>query len=339
MQTKSANKNSMTVPINVLNTPGIDPGFNSIKDRHISFGIGEASKSDYEKDKALIETLAHSQMFNEFCNAFNLAFGLPLALRPVELWRLPLHNVRMENPFCALVAEKSSTCSICLQVQKSLAETAANSPKTVKCPFGMYDSAIPLKIGDKLIGYLQTGQVFSNKPDKYQVERVVKLLRKHGNDLESEKIRKAYLATPVLTNQQYEAVVTLLNIFSRQLVLLSNQLVVMQENAEPVIIKRAKEFIHANHTEDISLEDVAKYVNASVFYFCKMFKKYTGLNFTDYLSRLRIERAKNLLLNPNIKICDIAYEVGFQSLTHFNRVFRKITGLSPSEYRDKLPLG
>jgi AraC-like DNA-binding protein len=64
-----------------------------------------------------------------------------------------------------------------------------------------------------------------------------------------------------------------------------------------------------------------------------MFRKITGINFTDYVSRLRIERAKNLLLNPNLRISEIAFEVGFQSLTHFNRVFKRVLGQSPSDYR------
>ena len=67
-----------------------------------------------------------------------------------------------------------------------------------------------------------------------------------------------------------------------------------------------------------------------------MFKKHTGINFTDYLSRVRIEKAKNLLLNPNLRVSEIAYEVGFQSLTHFNRVFKRVAGLAPSGYRAKL---
>src|SRR4029434_1902328 len=65
--------------------------------------------------------------------------------------------------------------------------------------------------------------------------------------------------------------------------------------------------------------------------------KATGVNFTEYLSRVRIEKAKNLLLNPNLRISEIAYEVGFQSLTHFNRVFKKVAGESPTEYRMRLP--
>jgi AraC-like DNA-binding protein len=74
----------------------------------------------------------------------------------------------------------------------------------------------------------------------------------------------------------------------------------------------------------------------STFYFCKMFKKATGLTFTDYLGRLRVEKAKNLLLNPHLRVSEIAYTVGFQSLTHFNRVFRKLTGESPTDFREKL---
>ena len=62
----------------------------------------------------------------------------------------------------------------------------------------------------------------------------------------------------------------------------------------------------------------------------------TGINFTEYVSRLRTEKAKNLLLNPNLRVSEIAYEVGFQSLTHFNRVFKKVVGESPTEYRGHL---
>jgi AraC-like DNA-binding protein len=57
------------------------------------------------------------------------------------------------------------------------------------------------------------------------------------------------------------------------------------------------------------------------------------LTFTEYLARVRIEKAKALLLEPNRRISEVAYDVGFQSLTHFNRVFRKIVRQSPSSYR------
>jgi AraC-like DNA-binding protein len=74
----------------------------------------------------------------------------------------------------------------------------------------------------------------------------------------------------------------------------------------------------------------------STFYFCKTFKKATGLTFTDYLGRVRIEKARELLLNPNARVSEVAYDSGFQSLTHFNRTFHRLLGESPSQYRASL---
>ncbi len=68
-----------------------------------------------------------------------------------------------------------------------------------------------------------------------------------------------------------------------------------------------------------------------------MFKRVTGLHFTAYLSLVRIEKAKNLLLNPNARVSEIAFEAGFQSLAHFNRVFKRLSGLSPTAHRKQLP--
>jgi AraC-like DNA-binding protein len=123
-----------------------------------------------------------------------------------------------------------------------------------------------------------------------------------------------------------EVLAQLLAIFAQHISMLSNQIVVRQENAEPPAILKAKEFIREHEAGDLSLGQVAQAVNTSRFYFCKLFKKITVVNFTHYVSRVRIEKAKDLLLNPNRRISEIAYEVGFQSLTHFNRVFGRCSG-------------
>ncbi len=111
---------------------------------------------------------------------------------------------------------------------------------------------------------------------------------------------------------------------------------VVGENAEPPVIAKARAYIQEHQTEELNLSQVAKAVNMSSYYFCKMFKRVTGINFTDYVARVRIEKSKNLLLNPNLRVSEIAFEVGFQSLTHFNRVFKKIVGESPTEYRGEV---
>jgi YesN/AraC family two-component response regulator len=194
-------------------------------------------------------------------------------------------------------------------------------------------AAVPVRLGEKVIGCLQTGQVFRRKPTEAQFQQTLKLCREWGIDVDDGTLREAYFSTRILSAKEHEAMVKLLTIFAQHISLLSNQIVVRNENAEPPVITRAKQFIQEHQAEDMSLGQVAKAVNTSTFYFCKMFKKVTGINFTDYVSRVRIEKAKNLLLNPNLRVSEIAYEVGFQSLTHFNRVFKKILGQSPTDYR------
>lgn len=285
----------------------------------------------------LIESLTSSKLYKDYERAFNDATGLPVALRPVESWQLPHHRKRNENPFCAMMGEKSRACAACLQVQKSLADSATHEPCTVNCPHGMCDTAVPVRLGERLVGFLQTGQVFRKRPTAAQFERTAAQVTEWGLNLDREKMRAAYFNSRVLTPQQYASMVKMLAIFAEHLSMVSNQIVVRQQNAEPPMITRAKEFIRDHHAERLSLGQVAAAVHTSSFYFCKMFKKATGINFTDYVSRIRVEKAKNLLLNPNLRVSEIAYEVGFQSLTHFNRVFKKIIGQSPTEYRTHLP--
>lgn len=288
-------------------------------------------------DKQLIETLTQTNTYRDYERAFSDATGLPVALRPVESWQLPVHGRRKENPLCALMAQKSRTCAACLQVAQELAEQAQDGPATVTCQLGLCDLAVPVRFGDRLVGYLQTGQVFRRKPTTTQFDRAKRVLGEWGVEFPLEQLREAYFSGRVMDNEQLAAVGQLLNLFSQHLGLIGNQILVQQTQAEPPVITRAKAFIHEHQDEELSLGRVAKAVHTSTFYFCKLFKKSVGMNFTEYVARIRIEKAKGLLLNPNLRISEIAYEVGFQSLTHFNRVFKKILGQSPTQYRSRLP--
>jgi AraC-like DNA-binding protein len=286
--------------------------------------------------KNLIETLVGSKFYQDYERAFSEMTGMPMMLRSVESWQLPHHGKKHENPFCAMLAQKSRSCSACLQTQQQLSETATHEAKTVTCQAGFCDTAVPVRMGGQLIGFLTTGQVFSKKPTEAQFNRTNRLLAGWGIELDEKEVRRAYFSTPVMSAKKHESIVKLLSIFAEHLSMASNQIVMREQNTELPVITRAKQFINEHQTEDLSLDQVARSVNTSKFYFCKVFKKATGINFTDYLSRVRTERAKNLLLNPNLRVSEIAYEVGFQSLTHFNRVFKRILGRSPTDYREQL---
>ena len=80
---------------------------------------------------------------------------------------------------------------------------------------------------------------------------------------------------------------------------------------------------------------MARGFNTIIFFFLIKLKKATGLNFTEYLSRVRVGKAKNLLINPNLRVTEIAYAIGFQSLPHFNKMFKTFTGMSPTAFRKR----
>jgi AraC-like DNA-binding protein/ligand-binding sensor protein len=301
---------------------------------------GVASTQDKARQsRDLVEQLRKSQIYRDYEKAFRETTGLPIALRPTESFNLPHHEDPKEAPFCALMASTNQTCAACLQLQKRVEEQAQMEPRTLKCFAGMCDAAVPVRVGENLVAFLQTGQVFVQKPTAKDFNRLTKELLHWGVQTDVKRMEEAYFQTRVLDKKQFDAVLRLLTIFAQHLASLSNQLMVSAQRSESPMVTRAKQFIAEHQDEELSLRQVAGAVNTSAFYFCKMFKQATGLTFTDYLARVRIEKVKNLLINPHKRISEAAYEAGFQSLSQFNRVFRKIVGESPTTWREKLQRG
>ena len=105
------------------------------------------------------------------------------------------------------------------------------------------------------------------------------------------------------------------------------------DRAEPVEIWKARKFIEEHSNEELSLKRVAHAVNISGNYLSEKFKEVTGVNFVEYVARVRFEKACDLLENADRRISEIAFAVGFQSLSQFNRIFKKLSGKSPTAYR------
>jgi AraC-like DNA-binding protein/ligand-binding sensor protein len=294
------------------------------------------SDADGSKEKReLIDVLRRSKLFRNYEQVFSEATGLALALRPVDYWQLEHQGKKNENPFCALLAERPATLSVCLQAHEQMIRHTGDLPHTITCPFGLTETAVPIKLGQRTIGYLRIGQVLRHMPAKSDTTKVSRELERCGVRFSGE-IRKAWEKNPLIPPEKYNAVVRLLAFFADQLSALSNQLMTEKNNAEPPLVLRARDYIDKHKTEELSLADVAKAAGASVFHFCKVFHKATGLTFTDYVARVRLEDARTRLLNPNARVSEIAYDVGFQSLTQFNRTFKRVFGQSPSEFRARL---
>src|SRR4051812_21768799 len=279
-----------------------------------------------QRSRTLVAQLKRAKIYRDYEQAFRETTGMPITLRALEAFDLPHHGDPKENPFCALMAQSNHSCAACLQLQRKVEQEARLEPKTLKCFAGLCDSAVPVRVGENLVAFLQTGQILLHTPTKAQFARTTRQLVKWGTEVDLKRLEEAYFQTRVLTKKQYESILRLLTIFAQHLSSLSNELSVKTAAAENPSIARARIFIAQHQDREISLGEVAKAVNMSAFYFCKVFKKAAGMTFTDYLARVRVEKVKNLLLNPHKRVSEAAYEAGFQSLSQFNRVFRRIAG-------------
>ena len=106
-----------------------------------------------------------------------------------------------------------------------------------------------------------------------------------------------------------------------------------RSRAEPVAIWKARKYIDEHSREELSLTRVAKAVNMNANYLSENFKQVTGIKFVDYVAHARFKNACDLLRNSRLRISEIAFAVGFQSLSQFNRVFKRFSGESPTQYR------
>lgn len=139
-----------------------------------------------------------------------------------------------------------------------------------------------------------------------------------------------------IDRREHRSVVRLLGVFALQLAEESERLLLSVHRDESPFVEAARTYIAAHLTEDLTLTQVAAAVHVSAFYFCKRFHESTGLHFTDYVNRSRVARVKERLLNPHVHVSEAAYEAGFQSLSQFNRAFRRVAGEPPSAFRHRL---
>ena len=105
----------------------------------------------------------------------------------------------------------------------------------------------------------------------------------------------------------------------------------VEENKQP--IRNAMYFIAENFMENLTLDDVADYVHLNPSYFSRIFKQTMGITYKEYLTKVRVEESKRLLLYSEIDITDIALSVGFDNQSYFSKVFKKGTGLTPKQFR------
>ncbi len=296
------------------------------------------SREPNDYDHALFEKLRHSELFETYQDAFRSATGLPLRLVGANVAEWCLDDAsKNRSPFCEALNLCKSACSACIETNRRLMEVAVvDGPTTCHCFAGLAATAVPVHSGSQLIGFLKTGQVFTRVPPPGTFQQLSKTLLRHGlNEEDIRKLKAAYHETRCVEPERYQSMVTLLATFAEQLGQRAEKLIEVRDGKEPITIAKARDFIEKNLSDPLPLPLVARKAGLSESHFCRIFREATGLTLTDYVNRRRIQWAKRELLKSETRISEIAFLIGYQSLSQFNRSFSKVTGRSPSRYRNE----
>lgn len=244
-----------------------------------------------------------------------------------------------QSSFCEMINPCGETaCAACIKVNKDLMKkSSVKGPSSCDCFAGLKATSIPVYAGTMVVGYLKTGQVFHQPPTEQDFRNAIKEISvsRSFTDEQIKDLHAAYFQTISVSPDRYRSMVVLLEHFAQELSAQSEKLAIAANEKEPAPISRARKHIHAQLDEAISLPQVARIAGMSESHFCRQFKMATGMTLTEYVNYTRILWAKSELLKPSARISEIAFLVGFQSLSQFNRCFAKFHGGSPSQYRDE----
>ena len=286
------------------------------------------------------EQLAKLPLVRCYERAFRKATGVDLSLVPTGPPFGRLSHGTCQNVFCRLVARVPGLGRACRAGCERGDQPFICEPltaQTLSCPAGLAVVAVPVIVGGRHAAVWVGGRVFCRKPKRADFKRVAKQLAEEGVTDGLQQIEAAFFGTPVVLADQLLAMRQLLTLFAQHLEQhldgTADRLWAVCKRGEPWFVTRAKQFVREHVAELIDLRQVAAAVHTDPSYFHQVFRDATGLAFTGYVSRLRVERAKTLLADPSLRVAQVAYAAGFTSIPQFSTLFRKWVGQSPAKYR------
>ena len=252
--------------------------------------------------------------------------------------------------FCKMIRqdpEMGKYCKKC-DVTGSLESIMTGKPCAYKCHFSIIDVAIPIIKGGIYLGAIMAGQVRADeRSNKYK-----SLLVSKDVDFEEKRksLQKYYDRIPVLSEKQIDNSIDLICRFGESFLQkeMKSTLSEESETAHRVgdsipntqkagnrIISDALDFIYSSCTYKISLSDVANHCYVSIPYLSKLFMKEMGENFSSFMNRIKVERARQMLIGTNMTVNEISDYLGFNETGYFIKIFKKQMNQTPLKYREQ----
>jgi len=286
--------------------------------------------------EVLFQFLAKSNIMREFHNAIRQLTGMVFHLTDANGYSADtIIDQGDYSSFCHCVHAAEGGMAACIESARITHAEAAghNGPHIYKCHAVLTDVAIPIIIDGVHVATLASGQVLLRKPTEGDFREVCRRLESRLH-VDRERLRQTYFKLPVASREKLLALANLLSLLAHYIAETQMRILALEQRGEKQIVRKAKEYIHDHLTERLTLAKVAKELYLSPSWFAHLFKKETGTTFGQYVTALRLEKAKELLARADLNITEVCLECGFQNLAHFSRVFKSAEGQSPRAWRN-----
>jgi len=289
------------------------------------------------------QTLTMTNAFDELValpglrRLFDLAwrtFGVNPALVSMDGQRVVIFDAEARaQPFCrALNALPGGTalCGMCDQ-SKFLEARRDGHALRYRCHAGLREFVIPVIRDGQTIALLQCGQVHDRTPSASEWKEARKSLVRAG--IRAPTLRALFERNRVLTPARQDDLLELLALVAARLARSDERELHTAPGQTQAALGRAMTYIETHLAEHLTVAAIAHTANLSTRSLMRLFRKEVGATVVDFILRRRIARARQLLRHPDRTCAEIAFECGFGSVQHFNRIFRRFENVSPTEWR------
>ena len=278
--------------------------------------------------------LGAEKRLHEYSEAIQRMLGIVIDFISADGVSLKLSQGRHFNAVCEALRRSPEGCRRCHEedLRRSRAAREAGKELVYTCHAGFTEVVLPLfNEGGDFLGCMTAGQFHTAgraRPGR-EVFRLLAEITGRG----AAALRRDSDAAVELTPEQVAGVVAYLRLMGKLVSESYSNLLFMEQINVPDKIALVQKFIHENYMHRLDVERVARKFYLSPNYFSRLFRKTLGTGFNSYLNCYRVEKAKEMLLETELSISEIAFLCGFGSISQFNRVFRDVARRTPGEVR------
>ena len=278
--------------------------------------------------------MAGSPDLAEFTAILHELTGLTMGLRSeIGIVRRTIAEAEW-NPVCRLIRADPVGLRRCLACNQRHQSRAVKLGSTLhySCHAGFQDIAVPIFAFGRHVATIFSGQVLREPKSPAAFRRLRKRLA--WLKVPTRNLRTAYDRAIYMPRKQFASVMRLLELFARQLCESAQRIRDLEAKLERVEVRRGREFVESRFRDaSLCLNDAARHACLAPTHFSHVFRQTTGTSFTRFVQARRVAEAKKQLMDTRKSITDICFACGFNSLTHFNRVFRAFEHSSPRQYQ------